>query len=93
MALFRDGKLAVEALQHSNLSNKGVQIRSHSFHFPNSNIFGLTSHTLRTPCNYRVVAEERNYRTLRLGNKILTSVKHDVVVLHDNGCDLRRAQM
>ena len=29
-------------------------------------------------CNYRVVAEERNYRPLRLGNKLLTSAKHVV---------------
>ena len=29
-------------------------------------------------CNYRVVAEERNYRPLRLGNKMLTSAKHVV---------------
>ena len=27
-------------------------------------------------CNYRVVAEERNYRPLRLGNKMLTSANH-----------------
>ena len=27
-------------------------------------------------CNYWVVAEERNYRPLRLGNKMLTSTKH-----------------
>ena len=29
-------------------------------------------------CNYLVVAEERNYRPLRLGNKKLTSAKHVV---------------
>ena len=29
-------------------------------------------------CNYRVVAEERNYRPLRLGNKTLTSAKQVV---------------
>ena len=43
----------------------------------------LASHTLRrervwSHCNYRVVAEERNYRPLRLGNKLLTSAKHIV---------------
>ena len=29
-------------------------------------------------CNHLVVAEERNYRPLRLGNKVLTSAKHVV---------------
>ena len=29
-------------------------------------------------CNYQV-AEERNYRPLQLGNKMLTSAKHDVL--------------
>ena len=29
-------------------------------------------------CNYQVVAEERNYQPLRLGNKMLTSTKHIV---------------
>ena len=32
-------------------------------------------------CNYRVVVEERNYRPLRFGNKMLTSAKHIVTQL------------
>ena len=46
----------------------------------------LASHTLRrdrgrvrSRCNYRVVAEECNYRPLRLGNKMLASAKHVVM--------------
>ena len=44
--------------------------------------------------NYWVVTEKPNYQTQLLGNKMLTSAKHtDVIVLHDNGCKLRRAQI
>ena len=43
-------------------------------------------------CNHRVVAEEHNYQTQQLGNKMLTSTKHTTeLLLHDNGCNVRRA--